>query len=119
VRILIVDDNVDAAELLAMALEVRGHETRAVHDGTSALSMFADWRPDTVLLDIGLPDLDGYEVGRRLRETDGELTIIALTGQSEIDETRAMQARFACHLVKPITLEKLDQALGRFSPRGN
>jgi two-component system CheB/CheR fusion protein len=104
VKILIVDDNVDAAELLTMALELRGHETRAVHSGASAVTTFSEWRPETVLLDIGLPDLDGYEVARRLRDLDR---------QSEMDETRAAAGRFACHLLKPISLEKLVEALGR------
>lgn len=116
-RILIVDDNVDAAELLAMALDARGHETRAVHDGATALSAHLEWRADAVLLDIGLPDLDGYEVARRLRAGERVPAIIALTGQAEMDEARSREAGFACHLLKPVTLDQLDRAIARVTGR--
>ncbi len=114
-KILIVDDNVDAAELLSMALDARGHETRAVHDGKTALLVQREWSPDTVLLDIGLPDLDGFEVARRLRDSERAPAVIALTGQAEMDEARSREAGFAAHLLKPVTLEQLDRALARLA----
>jgi two-component system CheB/CheR fusion protein len=117
VKILIVDDNVDAAELLAMALDARGHQTRAVHDGAGALRAHSEWTADTVLLDLGLPDLDGYEVARRLQNSDHVPTIIALTGRAEMDEARSREAGFACHLLKPVTLEQLDKALKQTAAR--
>jgi CheY-like chemotaxis protein len=111
VRILIVDDNQDAAELLAMALEASGHDTRAVFDGTSAVSTTSEWNPDVVLLDIGLPDIDGYEAAVRIRATGRAPTLIALTGHAETDRNRTAEAGFVCHLVKPVSLETLHATL--------
>ena len=104
-RILIVDDNYDGADSLAMLLEEVGHETHLAHDGVEALEVAERIRPDAVLLDIGLPKLNGYEVCQRLRErpwADG-LVIIALTGwgQDE-DRQRSLDAGFDTHLVKPV-----------------
>jgi PAS domain S-box-containing protein len=111
--ILLVDDNVDAAESLAMVLELQGNRVRTRHDGPSALVAVGEQRPDVVVLDIGLPLMDGYEVARRLRAAPGgdKLMLIALTGygQSE-DKQRATDAGFDYHLVKPVApgvLEKL------------
>ena len=104
-RILVVDDNIDAAVTLALLLKSLGHETCVVHDGLQALQMAVEFRPDVVLLDIGMPGLDGYEVARRLRALKRErpLRIIAITGWGqEADRTRSREAGFDVHLVKPV-----------------
>ena len=104
-RILVVDDNHDSAISLAMLLEISGHATFTAHDGEAALEAMARHRPDVVLLDIGLPKLDGHEVCRRVRaESWGrDVVMIALTGwgQDE-DRKRSQQAGFDNHLVKPV-----------------
>ncbi len=104
-RILIVDDNRDGADSLAMLLEAFGHETHQAHDGVEAIDAAERVRPDVMLLDIGLPKLNGYEVCRRIREQPwGEdLMIVALTGwgQDE-DRQRSLDAGFDTHLVKPV-----------------
>jgi CheY-like chemotaxis protein len=109
--VLVVDDNRDAALTLSMLLSAGGHEVDVAHDGPSALAMAADRRPDVVLLDIGLPNMDGYEVARRLRK-DLNLTdalIVAVTGYGqEDDRRRSAEAGFDIHLVKPINPNELD-----------
>jgi signal transduction histidine kinase/DNA-binding response OmpR family regulator len=115
-RILVVDDNRDAAELLADALGARGHETRVAFDAPGALQIAGDFAPELALLDIGLPVMDGYELGRRLREIHGcELTrLVAVTGYGH-DNDRALSrdAGFDVHLVKPINLRGLEQEIER------
>jgi signal transduction histidine kinase/DNA-binding response OmpR family regulator len=109
-RVLVVDDNRDAAESLALLLGVAGHATRVSHDGPSALTTAAEFQPDAVLLDIGLPGMDGYEVARRLRAapTTRRALLVALTGYGQIeDQRRAREAGFDHHLVKPADLEAL------------
>jgi PAS domain S-box-containing protein len=118
-RILVVDDNVDAAVTLALLLKSLGHETCAVHDGLQALRMTVEFRPDVVLLDIGMPGLDGYEVARRLRALKRErpLRIIAVTGWGqEADRTRSREAGFDVHLVKPVDPTLLTSVLGNNGP---
>ena len=114
-RILIVDDNVDAAVTLGHLLRSLGHETEMVHDGASALRAAEEFRPEIVLLDIGLPDgMDGYEVARRLREIRREdsFRIIAITGWGqEADRQRAREAGFDLHLVKPVDPKELAATL--------
>ena len=109
-RILVVDDNLDSAESLAMLLELTGHQVYAAHDGQSALEAVERERPNVVLLDIGLPALNGHEVCRRIRQQPwGKATvIIALTGwgQDE-DRRRSQEAGFDGHLVKPVDHERL------------
>jgi two-component system CheB/CheR fusion protein len=103
-RVLVVDDNVDAAESLAMLLRVQRHEVRTAHDGPAALDAAAAFRPEVVLLDIGLPRMDGYEVARRLRgQADSQMTLlVALTGYGQDDDRRrAAEAGFDAYLVKP------------------
>ncbi|NNG25586.1 hybrid sensor histidine kinase/response regulator [Telluria aromaticivorans] len=114
-RILVVDDNADAAEMLLMALELFGCEARAVHSATAALEMAREFAPDIALLDIGLPDLNGYELARRLRALEGgsRMTLIAATGWGqEKDRQRAFDAGFDHHLTKPIDFERLRSVLG-------
>jgi CheY-like chemotaxis protein/nitrogen-specific signal transduction histidine kinase len=113
-RILLVDDNRDAAESLAMILEVDGHQVRTVYDGPAALALARAERPDVILLDIGLPGMNGYEVAQELRRhSELERTLlIALTGygQSE-DREKSCAAGFDAHLVKPLDLEMLRKLL--------
>jgi CheY-like chemotaxis protein/two-component sensor histidine kinase len=114
-RILVVDDNADAAETLKLLLELEGHDTRCAYTGESALTVAAEFVPDTVLLDIGLPGLSGYEVARKLRQETRlpeSLLLVALTGWgSEEDRQQARAAGFDRHLVKPVELDKLREAL--------
>ena len=109
-RILVVDDNQDAAELLALNLEMDGHEVKVITRPEYAVAAVLDWRPEAVLLDIGMPGIDGYEVARRLRQ-EPQLTglhIIALTGYGQPDDTqRARDVGFDGHLVKPAPLESI------------
>ncbi|HLL21006.1 MAG TPA: ATP-binding protein, partial [Kofleriaceae bacterium] len=114
-RILVVDDNVDAAETLAMLLELSGNETRLAHDGPEALAAVPEFRPDVVFLDIGLPQMNGYEVASRLRADPSiaQPVLVALTGWgSEEDRKQAHAAGFDRHLVKPIDSAKIEDVLG-------
>lgn len=109
-RMLIVDDNVDAAETMALLQELRGHQTRCVHTGQAALALAAEFKPEVVLLDIGLPGMNGYEVLRRLRAIPAMETafVVAMTGYgSEDDIHHARVAGFDRHLVKPADLDLL------------
>jgi hypothetical protein len=111
-RVLVVDDNVDSATSLTMLLQTMGFEAESAHDGMEALEAVERLAPDTVLLDIGLPRLNGYEVARRLRERGGRQLLIALTGWGqEEDRERARAAGFDHHLVKPVDLEQLSRIL--------
>ncbi len=109
-RVLVVDDNEDAAELLAEALCALGYATRTAFDGPTALGLLETFEPDIALLDIGLPVMDGYELARRLREREGldGLRIVAVTGYGqESDRQRALAAGFDALLVKPVDLSRL------------
>jgi len=115
-RILVVDDNVDSAESLTVLLGLTGNETRTAYDGLEALEEAASFRPDVILLDIGLPELNGYDVARKIREQSwGEkMTLVALTGwgQDE-DRRRSKEAGFNHHLTKPVDLAALKKTAGR------
>jgi len=111
-RVLVVDDNVDAASTLGLLLQSLGHETLVVHDGAKALEAAPEFRPDIMLLDIGMPGIDGYEVARRLRAAGHKFRIIAVTGWGqEADRQKAQEAGFDVHLVKPVELGVLAKAL--------
>jgi signal transduction histidine kinase len=111
-RVLVVDDNIDAANLLAEFLGEMGYETAVAHDGPSALSVAEQMHPTLALLDIGLPVMDGYELGARLKRENHDLRMIAVTGYGDVgDRRRSEQAGFEAHLVKPIDLERLLTAL--------
>jgi CheY-like chemotaxis protein len=113
-RILVVDDNVDAAITLDMLLKVMGHESRVAHDGMAVMEMIAGYRPDVVLLDIGLPVMDGYEVARRLQSLKKQqpFRLVAVTGWGQdADKQRSHEAGFDLHLVKPVGLEELSKVL--------
>ena len=118
-RILIVDDNQDAATSLARILELLGHETRVAFDGVEALEAAETFEPDVAILDIGMPGLNGYEACRRMRERPwaGGTSFIALTGWGqEQDKRRASEAGFAFHLVKPVDSQDLDRLLAGMLP---
>jgi PAS domain S-box-containing protein len=113
-RILVVDDNVDAALTLDLLLRSLGHESRVAHDGARALEIAREFRPEVILLDIGMPGMDGYEVARRLRGMNHGLTfrIVAVTGWGqEADRARAKEAGFDVHLVKPVDVAVLAKVL--------
>ncbi len=117
-RILIVDDNRDAAGMLAILLQFSGHETHTAHDGVEALEAVTKLQPDVILLDIGLPRLNGYEAARRIREQQkqpGRPLLVALTGwgQDE-DRRRSEEAGFDAHLVKPVDVAALGKLLVDF-----
>jgi len=104
-RVLIVDDNRDAATSLAMLLQLGGAETEMAYDGPGAIDAGERFRPDVILLDIGLPGMNGYEVARRIRrETWGRtVMLIAVTGWGQAeDRQRSKDAGFDAHLVKPV-----------------
>src|SRR5262245_17788749 len=118
-RVLVVDDNRDAAESLGMLLRLMGHETRTVFDGEEALALAADYRPNVVLLDIALPGMNGYQVAPALRATPGleDTMIVALTGfGSEKDQKLTREAGIDRHLVKPVEIEALQMVLAAWSP---
>lgn len=113
-RVLVVDDNRDAADALQTLLELRGHEARAVYGGEPALEAGAEMRPDVVLLDLGMPGVDGFETARRLRSEDWgrELALIALTGWGQdSDRSKTRDTGFDHHLVKPVDLPSLEALL--------
>jgi CheY-like chemotaxis protein len=111
-RVLVVDDSFDSAETLGELLKIWGHDVRLAHDGPGAVEAAREYRPEVILLDIGLPGMDGFAVAAQLRkEGIGGRMLIALTGYGEQqDRDRAQKAGFDHHLVKPInpdTLQKL------------
>ena len=109
-RLLVVDDNKDAAESMSMLLEMWGHEVAFAYDGPSALATAEQWQPQAVFLDIGLPGMDGYEVAARLRELPQakDAVLIAITGYGhEDDRLRSRRAGIDHHLVKPVAPDAL------------
>ncbi|MFO0335905.1 MAG: ATP-binding protein [Pseudomonadota bacterium] len=119
-RVLVVDDNRDGADGLALLLRLRGHETRTAYDGPSALALALEFAPDVVLLDVGLPGLDGYEVAARLRAQlrGAEFLIVALTGWGrDEDKRRARAAGCDDHFTKPFDPDALLERIA--APRGH
>ena len=117
-RVLVVDDNVDAARTMAMLLELEGYQVECAFDGQQALDCARDRPPDALLLDIGLPRLDGLEVARRLRAQSGEAArkrlLVAVSGYGrEQDRAQALDAGFNLHFTKPADPEKLLEVLAR------
>ncbi len=113
-RVLVVDDNADSADTLAMLLRMSGHEVAVARDGYSAVDQTASFRPDLVLLDIGLPGISGYEAARRIRQLPGgpAVQLVALTGWGqEDDRRRSREAGFDQHLVKPVDFDALRNLL--------
>lgn len=115
-RILVVDDNVDSAQSLAMLLNFSGNETATAYDGLAAVEAVKSFRPDVVLLDISLPKLDGHEAARRIRSQDGgkEIVLVALTGWAqEEDRRRSKEAGFDEHMLKPVDYGELTKFLAK------
>ncbi len=113
-RILVVDDNRDVTESVALLLRALGHDVRTAHDGPTALEAALDYRPEVVLLDIGLPGLDGFEVAKRMRRQPAlkNTVLVAMTGYGqEADRQRSREAGFDHHLVKPADFGKIQQIL--------
>ncbi len=116
-RVLVVDDNRDAAEMLAEALDALGYRTTVAHDGAEALRAVEEAAPDVALLDIGLPVMDGYELAGRLRGGPGgsAIKLVAVTGYGqESDRRRATAAGFDAHLVKPVQLDMVAELIARY-----
>jgi signal transduction histidine kinase/CheY-like chemotaxis protein len=118
-RILVVDDNRDGAESLGLMLQILGHDVRTAYDGAEAVQAAGDYRPDVVLLDIGLPKLNGYDACRRIRERSWgrNMAVVAVTGwgQDE-DKQRSKAAGFDRHLVKPVSVDALVNLLAELQP---
>jgi CheY-like chemotaxis protein len=115
-RVLIVDDNCDAADSLAMCLVLEGHDAKAVYSAELALQQVESFCPDVVLLDIGLPIMDGYEVARRIKASHSAVHVVALTGYGqEEDKQRTASAGFAAHLIKPLEMQSLQNVLTRLA----
>nr|WP_282187547.1 response regulator [Brucella intermedia] len=119
-KVLVIDDNPIIADTIGMLLEDIGHEFEAVHDGREALDAARNYRPDAILLDIGLPGMDGYEVCRALRQDHlfEHTTIIAQTGWGQDkDKELARDAGFDFHLTKPVPLADLQRILSGVAAR--
>ena len=121
-RVLLVDDDPDSSEPLSLLLQAKGHETRVVTDGAAAISVADEFKPNCVLLDLGLPQMDGYEVARQLRKRPygGGVVIVALTGWAGREiRTKAAEAGFDYHIVKPVNwdeVEKIVRGVVRSTP---
>lgn len=118
-RVLVVDDNVDSTSVVAMLLKASGHDVRTAHDGPPAIETALDYRPHVVLLDIGLPGMNGFEVAKRLRQKSelGNAVLVAITGYGqEADRQRSLEAGFDYHLVKPADFDKVQQILASVKP---
>jgi CheY-like chemotaxis protein len=120
-RILVVDDNIDAADALGALLGIWGHEVEIAHNGISALTVARRFDPELIFLDIGLPEMNGYEVARRLRQEAGlaRTKFIALSGYgTERDRRRSKEAGFELHLIKPVDPRSLPAVIASvFAPR--
>jgi CheY-like chemotaxis protein len=115
-----VDDNRDAADSLAVLLSLDGHRVAAAYDGADAIERALTWQPDVVLLDIGLPDMSGYEVARRLRTVEGgrPLSIIAISGWGQQrDKEEALEAGCDAHLTKPANPAEVRELLNALPAR--
>jgi CheY-like chemotaxis protein len=118
-RILVVDDNETAANVLAMLLKALGNEVRTAFDGLTAIDLAEQFRPDIVLLDIGMPKLNGYETARRIRQQPWgkDMVLAALTGWGqEEDKRRTREAGFDHHFVKPVEPDVLQKLLAEHEP---
>ena len=120
-KVLIVDDNRDMAEATAELATLCGHQVATAQDGPTALELASTFRPDIALIDIGLPQMDGYELARRLRKLPGmeRVLLVAMTGYSREQDRRASrEAGFALHLVKPVKSERLEALLATVTEVG-
>jgi CheY-like chemotaxis protein len=115
-RILVADDNRDSAESMSVVLQMMGNEVLIVHDGVGAVEAAAQFRPDLILLDIGMPRMNGYEAARRIRDEPWgkQIVLVAVTGWSKAEEKqRADQAGFDHHFTKPVNIVELETLFGR------
>ena len=113
-RLLVVDDNMDAADILVMTLQMFGHEVQVAYSGQAALETAVEYQPECVLLDIGLPEMDGYQVAQHLRQQPQtkDVWLIAMTGYGQdSDRQRTKEAGFDHHFVKPVDPQKLQNLL--------
>lgn len=118
-RLLVVDDNADTAESLALLLRFDGHEVVTAHSGDGALEAVEVFSPHIALLDIGMPGMSGYEVAERIRarSAGNRIVLVALTGWGqESDKRRALAAGFDRHLTKPLDLERLRELIAQSEP---
>jgi CheY-like chemotaxis protein len=118
-RVLVVDDNKDSAMTMAMTLKFLGNNVRTAHDGLGAVEAAEEFRPEVILMDVGMPKLNGYEATRRIRERawGKEVVVIALTGWGqEGDRERSREAGCDGHLVKPVSLPDLENLMAESLP---
>jgi signal transduction histidine kinase len=121
-RVLVVDDSVDSAESMAIILEMSGHDVCKAHNGPDALRVACEYRPDVVLMDIGMPGMSGHEVALKMRQTPAlrGAVLIAMTGYGrQVDREQSQAAGFDHHLVKPLDFEKLREVLAASSSRSS
>ena len=114
-KVLVVDDNTDAADSLSALLEIDGFDVRTVYDGAAAVAMAAESQPDMIIMDLGMPGMDGYETARAIRQRPGaeRILMLALTGWGQSDaRRRTVEAGFDHHLVKPVELEQIVRLAG-------
>jgi CheY-like chemotaxis protein len=117
-RVLVVDDNKDAADSLTLLLGISGHEARAAYAGPQALALARELSPDVILLDLGMPGMDGYEVAREIRREPAlrGITLIALTGWGqEEDRKRSAEAGFDRHMTKPVALDAVQRVFAEIA----
>ncbi len=116
-RILVVDDNRAAADALVKLLSIRGHVLQAVYTGETAIEEAPRFQPEVILLDIGLPDIEGYDVARAIRSDESvKATLVALTGYGqESDVRKAEKAGFSHHLIKPAGLREIEAVLAEIA----
>jgi CheY-like chemotaxis protein/two-component sensor histidine kinase len=120
-RVLVADDNEDAVQSLALLLQIVGHEVETAYDGLAAVKAAETFRPHVVLLDIGMPILNGYDAARRIRAALGsDVRLIAMTGWGqEKDRQASREAGFDYHLVKPIDIQTVEQLIEQYTPLGS
>jgi CheY-like chemotaxis protein len=120
-QVLVVDDNHDAADSLTALLELDGFDARAVYDGSAAIAAVEAQAPEMIIMDLGMPGMDGYETARAIRQKPGaeRILMLALTGWGQGDaRRRTMEAGFDHHLVKPVELEQIVRLAGAHHNRG-
>jgi CheY-like chemotaxis protein len=110
-RVLVADDNKDGADTLAELLALQGHEVQVAYDGAAAMAVGAEFSADVALIDINMPEADGYQVARHMRVTSPSTFMVAMTGSAYEDSTRAMEAGFSAHYMKPLPLQRLFESL--------
>jgi len=116
-RVLVIDDNVDAADTLCMLLKVAGHAAEAVYGAHEALERLSDFNAEAALVDIGLPDMNGYDLARQIRARSGRIQLIALTGYGQQEDfARSREAGFDAHMIKPVEINAVEAMLARGRP---